>query len=224
MIDTSAHLTDARAIYSYKNNDIVVPLKVLEEIDRHKKRQDSVGVNAREIIRTFDGLREKGNLHKGVRLMKGHGIVSVKGSDPSLIPQDLEAGHADHIIIATALTQKRDNPTRKVIVVTRDINMRVICDSLGLECEDYVQSQMVQSPDGLYSGFSEVLVDEQIIDRFYEGEETVLTEDICKSLYANQFIMLISSSNEKKTALARYVNEHTPIRSLEHSKRITAVG
>ena len=57
VIDTSAFLTDADCIYNFKNNDIVVPLKVLEEIDNHKKRQDGVGVNARKIIRTFDQLR-----------------------------------------------------------------------------------------------------------------------------------------------------------------------
>ena len=93
VIDTSAYLTDANAIYSYGNNDIVVPLKVLEEIDNHKKRQDSVGVNARHIIRIFDALREKGNLNKGVRLQKGKGIVSVKGCDQSLIPVDLSLIH-----------------------------------------------------------------------------------------------------------------------------------
>jgi len=219
VIDTSAFLTDARAIYGYKNNDIVVPLKVLEEIDRHKKRQDSVGVNAREIIRTFDSLREKGNLHKGVRLMKGYGIVSVKGADLSLLPQDLAASHADHVIIATALKQKQVSPERKVIVVTRDINMRVICDSLALDCEDYLQQQLVLSPESLYSGFSEVLVDDQTIEQFYEGEPIVLADEAVENLYANQYIMLISNANDKKTALARFINKNTPICTIEHSKK-----
>jgi len=218
VIDTSVYLTDANAIYSYNNNDIVVPLKVLEEIDNHKKRQDSVGVNARHIIRIFDALREKGNLNKGVRLQKGKGIVSVKGCDKALIPCDLETSHADHIIIATALTEQAAVPGKKVIVVTRDINMRVICDSLGLSCEDYTPQQFVKSGESIYSGFTEILVDEQIVDRFYEGEKIVLEEDIGKGLFANQMIMMISSANDKKTALARFDSLHQPLRTIEHNR------
>ena len=62
VLDTSACLTDADCIYNFANNDIVIPLKVLEELDKHKKRQDSVGLNARKIIRFFDDLRTKGSL------------------------------------------------------------------------------------------------------------------------------------------------------------------
>mgnify|MGYP003126986311 FL=1 len=61
VLDTSVYLTDANAIHSFDNNDIVIPLKVLEEIDKHKTRQDGVGAQARSIIRIFDGLREKGS-------------------------------------------------------------------------------------------------------------------------------------------------------------------
>ena len=77
VIDTSVFLTDAQAIYKFDNNDIIIPLKVLEEIDKHKKRQDSVGFNARQIIKTFDCLRDKGSLSKGIRLDKGKGLVKV---------------------------------------------------------------------------------------------------------------------------------------------------
>ena len=77
VIDTSVFLTDFHSINKFGNNDIVIPLKVLEEVDRHKKRQDSVGANARSFIRVLDSLREKGSLLKGVRLEKGKGIVKV---------------------------------------------------------------------------------------------------------------------------------------------------
>ena len=91
VIDTSVYLTDASSIYSFGNNDIVIPLKVLEEIDKHKKRQDGVGSNARRIIRTLDELRAKGNLQKGVRIEKGKGILRVKGYHPlTELPSDLK--------------------------------------------------------------------------------------------------------------------------------------
>ena len=70
ILDTSVYLSDAMSIYSFKNNDIIIPLKVLEEIDRHKGRQDGVGTNARQIIRILDSLRSQGNLNKGVKLGK----------------------------------------------------------------------------------------------------------------------------------------------------------
>ena len=78
ILDTNVFLTSANSVFEFKNNDIIVPLKVLDEIDKHKKRHDGVGLNARMIIRILDDLRAKGNLHKGVRLAKGKGIP-IKG-------------------------------------------------------------------------------------------------------------------------------------------------
>ena len=77
VLDTSVYLTDADALYKFGNHDIFIPLKVLEEVDKHKKRQDSVGANARKIIRTLDELRLKGSLYKGVRIDKGKGLLRV---------------------------------------------------------------------------------------------------------------------------------------------------
>ena len=224
VIDTSVYLTEHQSINEFGIHDIIVPLKVLEEIDNHKKRQDTVGANARGIIRTLDTLRERGNLHKGVRLAKGHGIVSVKGYETGHLPPDLSPEQADHIIIATALTEKANNPNRKVIVVTRDINMRVICDSLGLLCEDYNSAQLVDSPDRIYSGFAEVLVDDHLVDSFYNKEPVYLDEKQYKKLYPNQFVMLISEANEKKTALSKYINSNTKLQEVVQYKKNSVWG
>ena len=78
VVDTSVFLTDANSIYSYGKNDIIIPLKVLEEIDNHKKRQDTVGSNARKIIRILDELREKGSLFDGVPLSESHGCICIQ--------------------------------------------------------------------------------------------------------------------------------------------------
>ena len=225
ILDTSVYLTDYGAIKNFGNNDIVIPLKVLEEIDKHKKRQDSVGVNARGIIRTLDALREKGNLNKGIRIQRGKGIVSVKGYDEAELPPDLNIDHADHVIIATALTEKKLNPRRKVIMVTRDINMRVICDSLNLQCEDYSLQPLVENVESLFTGFTELLVDDQIIDRYYEKENIILEEEQATALYTNQYIMLISNANEKKTALAQYLGNQRPlIRIVNYKKGVWGVS
>jgi len=203
VLDTSVCLTDSDCVFHFGNNDIIIPMKVLEEIDKHKKRQDSAGTHARKIIRTLDGLRAKKSLQQGVRIDRGKGMLRVVGGNLECIPENMDPTVPDHIIISSALKQKEDNPDRKVVLVSRDINMRVICDSLGLLTEDYIKTKVIESESELYSGFTSVLVDDEFIDQFYEDEYMFLEQD---DLFPNQYIMLVSSSNEKKTALARYIH------------------
>jgi len=217
LLDTSAILTDRDSISSFGRNDILIPLKVLEEIDNNKKRQDTVGAHARGAIRILDTLRQRGSLQKGVRVEKGKGLLYVRAFDPELCPPGLDIENADTQIIITALTEKRDNPTKKIIVVSRDINMRVKCDALGLLCEDYRVEQIVKDRTEIFTGFSTRLIDEEIIDRFYEKEEIFLDEDEI-GLYPHEYVMLVSSSNEKKTALARFEGSQKPLRKVPEFK------
>ena len=170
VLDTNVFLTKAKSVFEFKNNDIIVPIKVLDEIDKHKKRQDGIGLQARTTIRILDDLRNKGNLHKGVRLGKGKGILSVRGYDAVDVPPGCDIGSADNEIIATAITEKKKHERRKVIVVTRDINMRVKCDSLEIPTEDYVPERIVTHTNKLYEGFTKHLVDDQLVDQVYAGE------------------------------------------------------
>jgi PhoH-like ATPase len=214
VIDTSVFLSDANALYRFKNNDIIIPIKVLEEIDKHKKRQDSVGFNARLIIKHLDELRSKGSLHKGLRIGKGMGILRVAKASSDL-PKDLDFNVPDHQILSVAVHESKENERRKVIVVSRDINMRVIADSLGLISEDYETNSIVEDKDKVYEGFAEVLVDDEFIERFYDHEEMVLEESMVKEkLYPNQFLLLISSSNPKKSAICRFFDHKKPLKPI----------
>tara|TARA_A100001515_G_scaffold117824_1_gene99951 strand:- start:4348 stop:5655 length:1308 start_codon:yes stop_codon:yes gene_type:complete len=213
ILDTNVLLTNSKSIFEYKNNDIVIPLKVLDEIDKHKKRHDGVGLNARSTIRVLDDLRSKGNLHKGVRIDKGLGIISVRGYDFEDVPLACDVTSADNQIITTALTEKKNNPKKKVILVSRDINMRVKCDALEILTEDYIPEKVITDHNELFSGFSQHLIDDQIIDRFYSGEDIYLDEGT-HNYNSNQFVMLVSSSNEKKTALAKFVSKDLPLKKV----------
>jgi len=213
VLDTNVYLTDASALSSFGTNDILIPLKVLEEIDKHKKRQDSVGLHARQIIRTLDDLRTKGSLKKGVRIAKGRGLVFARPQVLSALPEELDKSDPDNTIISAALAEKRDNPGKKIIVVTRDINMRIKCDALDLPSEDFNVDQVVLNSDCLYSGFTEYLVDEQIVDQFYNGEDIEVSEDEIK-LYSNQLVMLVSNANHKKTAIAKFVRYEEPLKKV----------
>ena len=112
------------------------------------------------------------------------GIIKVcdPNWDASNLPTSLDNTVPDHIILASALRVQSEWEKRKTIVVSRDINMRVIANSLGLESEDYITAQAVDDADKLYDGFEEVLVDDQIIDQFYAGEEIILDEEQALSI------------------------------------------
>ena len=221
VLDTNVFLTNYKCLFAYGNNDLVIPLKVLEEIDKHKKRQDGVGLNARSTIRILDNLRSKGNLHKGVRIGKGKGLLSIKSYDPKDIPEDLDLNNADNQIICTAISEKNNSTARrKVVLVTRDINMRVKCDALRVPTEDYISDQIVTDTKHLYTGFTKHLVDEQTVDQFY-SDEKVFLESSDVRLMTNQFVMLVSNSNEKKTALAFFKNYNMPlIHPIEYKKGV----
>ncbi len=221
VIDTSVFLTDHRSISSFGDHDIIIPLKVLEEIDKHKKRQDSVGSNARNIVRFLDKLREAGTLQEGVSLGDNKGFVYAKGYDSDFIPAELDKKNADHIIIATALTE-RSSSSEEVVLVTRDIQLRVICDSLGLKCEGYETDQVVEHVGKLYDGFVELQVPDSYIDDFYDKQGVYLDESLldkeCDCLYENQFVMLTSESDSKKTALSFFKSYSEPIREIVNFK------
>ena len=217
VLDTNVFLTNANSIFEFQNNDIIIPLKVLDEIDKHKKRQDGVGLNARSIIRILDNLRSKGNLHKGIRIAKGKGILFVRGYDAADLPKGCDIQSADNEIITTAITEQKKNPKRKVIVATRDINMRVKCDSLGILTEDYITNKVITDHNKLFTGFVKHLVDDQIIDHVYEGQEVTFEKGEGR-FKPNQFLMLVSNANEKKTALVRFKNYGVPLHKVSEYK------
>ena len=141
--------------------------------------------------------------------------VSAADIDPDDLPTDLDIKIPDHLIIATARAVARETD-RQVILVSRDINMRVIADAIGLPCEDFQNQQIVGNSEEIFKGYSEVLVDDEVIDQFYEKKEVYLES---KNLRTNEYVMLISNANEKKTALGRFINESTPLRQLHKDRR-----
>ena len=221
IIDTNVFLSDSECFEKFENNDLFVPIKVLEELDKHKTRQDSVGFHARQSIRKLDSLRSSGSLSTGVKLGKGLGtlrFVKAEESFLGMLPKGLSHKSSDNLILAAALAIKEEQPKRKCIVVSQDVNMRVIADAIGLLTEDYVSSSVVKSRDVIYEGFEKFLVDDFMIDEFYAGDPVWLHhEDAAEqgiTLYPNQFVMLVSVENEKKTAIARFTEWMKPLKPL----------
>ena len=146
VLDTNVLLTDSNSILNFDDGDIAIPLKVLDEIDKHKKRQDSVGVHARNTIRKLDELRSQGNLFEGVEL-EGNKVF-VKGFDPFKLPDDLDVENPDNQIIATALSLKEDNKKSKVIMVsTVKMTIRSQLGRNSLICIPSTKAPGIESSD-----------------------------------------------------------------------------
>ena len=98
--------------------------------------------------------------------------------------------------------------------------MRVIADAIGLTSEDFYNNQIVDNSESIFEGYNTILVDDQTIDQFYEKEQVYLNKE---TLFPNQYVMMVSSSNSKKTALARYINKATPIQQVLKSQKIWGI-
>lgn len=155
IIDTSVLLYDRNSIRSFIDNDVLIPLVVLDELDRFKDKKGLVGENARYVNRFLDDLRKEGSLHDGVSLENGQTIkVALSGFNE--VPEGLDPEYADNKMLSLALELQKET-TQKVILVTKDINFRVKCDSLGIYSEDYYKDKIeLDDTNETYKGYIEL--------------------------------------------------------------------
>lgn len=219
VIDTNVLLHDSKALLAFEENEVVVPLVVIEELDTFKNNESEIGRNARNTIRLLDEFRKLGNLHDGVKLDTG-GFLRVELNCADSIPTGLEQKKVDNRIIGVALGTARVNPNAIVVLVSRDINMRVKCDALGVASQDYRKDHIVDSIDELYSGFREVIVPDMEIDNFHNDLAVYLHEPS----YPNQFLLLKSEINPKKSALAKFIGPDLPLRRILDQKDIWGIS
>ncbi|MCK8817716.1 PhoH family protein [Natroniella sulfidigena] len=212
ILDTNVILHDPQAIFSFEDNQVIIPMVVVEEIDDQKKRQDSVGKNARVFSRYVDQLREKGKLNEGVRLERG-GLLKtdLRYEKCSELPEALDPNKADNKIISTVLNFKK-NSDLPVILVSKDINMRIKADAIGVKAEDYETDRV--DIDELYSGVKKIEVASDKIDQFYQQDGLKQEElNLDEELFPNQFISLEDELGGSQSALARYDQKAGLLRS-----------
>ena len=187
ILDTSVLLYDKESIHSFPGNDIIIPLVVLDELDRFKEKSGIIGESARYVNRFLDNLRSLGSLHKGVKIENDQSI-RVEINHSKTVPSSLDSSAVDNRIIGVAdsLSGELD---QKVIVVTKDINFRVKCDALNIQSEDYYKDRIVSSENQIYSGQSDIVVPNEVIDKFFDESEIDTSYLNCDSLSPNQFIV-----------------------------------
>jgi PhoH-like ATPase len=199
VLDTNVLIHDPRAILQFTDNEVVIPIFVLEEIDQFKKEASERGRNAREVARILDGFRASGaRLSEGAELPQG-GRLRVASAARSVPTTLRDSQIADHLILMVALDVRDANKGEPTIFVTKDVNLRIRADALGLKSMDFEGERI--DIDELYSGMTELGVPGADVDTFYAQGTLPLAETALK---ANQYVLLRDRDNPSHSALGRF--------------------
>ena len=205
ILDTNVLLHDSSAIFGFEDNDVVIPIYVIEELDQFKKDLSELGRNARTVSRTLDQLRAEGDLVQGVPL-PGGGALRVAFTKNQLPPEYSNTHAMDNSILATALDLKQRETERRVVFVTMDTNLRIRAEAAGVHAEDYDRDHIDISE--LYTGWFELRVPDAMIDELYESDSVSLAaveaeRDGQEPLYENEYLLLRGHNNASHAALCR---------------------
>lgn len=199
ILDTNVLLHDPNSLLNFKDNFVIVPIEVLEEIDRFKRESSELGQNARAVSRMLDSFRSQGRLSDGVNLPNG-GRLQIVFNDPAkAVPTPYGQNSVDSRIVSLALRIKQDRTESPTILVTKDINLRIKADAIGLEAEDY-ETDRVQLKD-LYSGMCDKVVSTEKMTQFRANGELELANG--RVYYPNEYCTLTDETNPKRTALTK---------------------
>jgi PhoH-like ATPase len=201
ILDTNVLLHDPESLFAFEENSIVLPLSVIEELDRIKRRGDEVGRNARDASKKLDELRLKGRLSEGVELPGGGSLrIELNGAKTYELLNGVDLNNVDNRILALAYYLMK-NENQPVVLVTKDLNLRIKADVLGIATEDFYSDKVDYYK--LYNGVRELFVSRKEIDRFYqEGSLEINPEN----LFPHQFCILKFHENPSVSALARYAD------------------
>lgn len=173
VLDTNVLIHDPYSIYNFRGNDIYLPIEVIEEIDKLKQKPNTA-IHARMASRVLEEIRKKGNLSEGIELPNDIFFKVEKIADISLLPEGLRKDIVDNHIIAVVMGIKKREPDRKVIFVTKDINLRIKADAVGVEVEDYSTDRVVY--DDLDKGYMEIELSKDIFDKFNKSGKIDIKE------------------------------------------------
>lgn len=173
VLDTNILIHDPYSIYNFRGNDIYLPIEVIEEIDKLKQKPNTA-LHARMASRVLEEIRKKGNLSEGIELPNDIFFKVERTADLSLLPEGLKKDIVDNHIIAVVIGIQKREPDRRVIFVTKDINLRIKADAVGVEVEDYSTDRVVY--DDLDKGYTEIEVSKDIFDKFNKSGKIELEE------------------------------------------------
>ena len=222
VVDTNVVLFDHTCIYNFQEHDVALSIVVLEELDRFKRGNDLINLEARQFIRELDELASRGPIADGLPLGEGRGRLFLEIGEPAnpRVSQAFALSKADHRILALADEQRARRKDRQVIVVSKDVNLRIKAKSLGLPAEDYTTGK-VRHVDRLYSGTAcwEGLSSD-VIARLHHEPHTVPLADLADRgvLLPNQYLVM------KNGSLSALAHHNRPAGTLERVIKRAAYG
>jgi len=201
ILDTNVLLHDPNSLLKFDDNQVLLPIEVIEEIDRFKRESSELGQNARTVSRMLDSLRSAGRLSQGVPLPNGgHLRIAFQKGKPA------RNGHAtfstdsvDNRILSLAFDIQRVQPKSQTVLVSKDINLRIKADAMGLQAEDYENDRVLITD--LYTGMIEVNVTPDKTAAFRANGELELNGGT--QYFPNEYCVLSDPANPKRTALAK---------------------
>ena len=199
ILDTNVLLHDPRSIFGFEDNNVIVPIYAIEEIDQFKRDLSELGRNARLIARYLDAFRAEGSLAEGVPLPNG-GTIRVLFTTRELSHGMANGNLMDNRILSVAIDLMENEPGMQAVFITKDTNLRIRADALGLRAEDY-DTERVEISE-LYTGHTELLVPGELVDQMYRpGAEVDPPKDA--DLAPNEYVLLKDLSNPSHTAMGR---------------------
>jgi PhoH-like ATPase len=199
VLDTSVILYNHNSLNSFEDNDVAIPITVLEELDQFKKGNDTINFEAREFIRIMDRLSENASLQNWIPLENGNkGKFKVVMPGNGNLPVNAEyvfgERKGDHRILNAALALQKEYPDRRVIMVTKDVNLRIKAKALELPAEDFLTGK-IENVDSLYSGISRYEeVDQEGINKLYQEGVCEVDELGLEQPQPNQYFILQSAN------------------------------
>jgi PhoH-like ATPase len=205
IIDTNVILHDSSCIYQFQENDVVIPITVLEELDKFKKGKETLNYQAREFLRSIDSISSERIFDEGVSIGQDKGRLMIKLDEKfrEEFAFNFTPANPDHHILNIAFGLSKEHPYQEVVLVTKDLNLRMKAKSIGLKAEDYT-SDHVKEISELYKGYRVYEdVSEAIINELYKKPYEIDSGRIKfkKELLPNEYIIM---RNGKQSVLARY--------------------
>ena len=204
VLDTNVILHDHTCIYQFKDNDIIIPITVLEELDKFKKGNDQINFQAREFVRLLDDIVAEKLFNGGIKLGSDLGKLIIATGKPfsETMKQSFKEDIPDHRILATADFYTKENPKRATILVSKDINLRMKAKSLGILSEDY-ENDKIKDPQVFEKSITDIEgFNDPLIDVLYnEGSLPVAETNLTDPPIANEYYIL---KGNKSSVLARF--------------------
>ncbi len=203
VLDTNVLLHDPRSIYGFEDNDVVIPIYVIEEIDNFKRDLSTQGRNARMVSRILDEFRVQGKLGEGVSIAPDKGRIRVLMAERKLPHGAGEGRTTDDKILGVALDLLEREKATPTVFVTKDTNLRIRADALGLHAEDY-DVEGLAALDDLWSGVTDMEVGPEEVNEFYASGSLAWSSPAAEPPPPNAFVVLRDRTNPQHSAVGKY--------------------